>query len=186
VSEIKYLQHIFDAGRAKFSAASALEIVKNSRAMLSKRSALTILVVINTVIFSLLSLLHFYWAFGGKLWLDNVLPTSSNGLHKFNPGMMATLVVASGLLFLALITVGNKGLFDKYINRKYFGYGALIIAVIFFSRAIGDFKFIGLFKTIRSTRFAINDTQFFSPLCLFIAVFSVLIFVFSKPVMTKV
>ncbi len=145
-----------------------------------KRSLFILPVIINTAIFILLSILHFYWACGGKRWYDDVLPTSSNGLHKMQPGTGAGLVVAFGLLLLALITAGNHGLFDTYIRRKYFRYGALIIAIIFLLRAIGDFKFIGFFKKVRLTRFGINDTQFFSPLCLFIALCSVLIFIFYR------
>lgn len=142
-----------------------------------KRRMWIIPVIINTVIFILLSILHFYWAFGGKVWYDDVLPTSSNGLNKLNPSTTASLIIAFGLLFLALVMIGNQGFFDRYIKRKYFRYGALAIGVLFLLRAIGDFRFIGFFKTVKSTRFGINDTQFFSPLCLFIALLSILIFI---------
>lgn len=145
-----------------------------------KRSILIISVIINTLIFILLSLLHFYWAFGGVNWLHEVLPTSSNGLNRMNPGTAATLIVAFGLLLLSIITAGNLGLFIRYLKRKHFSYGALLIAIIFFLRALGDFKFIGFFKTIKSTRFAINDTQIFSPLCLFVSLLSMVIFIFSR------
>lgn len=143
-----------------------------------KRSRLIIPVIINTVIFTLLSILHFYWACGGTLWIYDVLPTSTNGLHRMNPTTSATLIVAFGLLSLALITVGNLGLFNN-IKSTYFRYGPLIIALIFFLRAVGDFKFIGFFKKVKATRFAINDTQIFSPLCLFVAFMSILIFILA-------
>ncbi len=133
-----------------------------------KPRMLIIAVIINTVIFILLSILHFYWAFGGRLWYDDVLPTSSNGLNKLNPGMAATLIIAFGLLFLALVTSGNQGLFDKYIKRSYFRYGSLAIAIIFLFRAIGDFRFIGFFKTVKLTRFGINDSNLFSPMLVYL------------------
>lgn len=144
--------------------------------MLSKRSPIDIAVVINTVIFFLLSLIHFYWAFGGRLWYDDVLPTNSRGTQKLNPSTTAGLIVALGLLFFALITIGNGGLFNRYIKMVYFRYGALLISSIFLLRAIGDFRFIGFFKIVKHTRFGANDTQFFSPLCLFISLLSLLIF----------
>jgi hypothetical protein len=147
---------------------------------ISKRTLLVIHVIINTVIFSLLSILHFYWAFGGRVWYDDVLPTNSKGTNRMNPGTVAGFIVALGLLVFALITADNLGIFDKYARRRYFRYGALIIAIIFFVRAIGDFKFIGFFKTVNQTRFGINDTQIFSPLCLFIALLSTMIFVFNR------
>ena len=144
------------------------------------RSILIIAVIINTIIFILLSLLHFYWAFGGVNWLHEVLPTSSNGLNRMNPGIAATLIVAFGLLLLSIVTAGNLGLFNRYLKRKYFSYGALLIAIIFFLRAIGDFKLFGFFKTIGRTRFGVNDTQIFTPLCVFIALLSLIIFVFQR------
>lgn len=148
----------------------------------SKETAhlLSISIAVNTIIFLILSLIHFYWAFGGTLGLENVLPTNSTGSKRMEPGLVATFIVAFGLLILIFITIGNKGILDKYIDRKYFRYGALLISVIFFIRAIGDFKFIGFFKTVNETRFASNDTLFFSPLCVLIALISLLIFVFNK------
>jgi hypothetical protein len=141
---------------------------------------LHILITLNTVIFLLLSFLHFYWAFGGTLWYGDVLPTNSTGTKRMQPGVMASFTVAFSLLSFALITIGNHGIWYKHIKRKYFSYGALLISIIFFIRAIGDFKFIGFFKTVNKTRFALNDTQLFSPICLFIAIVSLWIFIATK------
>ncbi len=94
--------------------------------------------------------------------------------------MAAGLIIAFGLLFMALIAIGNSGLFDKYIQENYFRYGTLIIAIIFLLRAIGDFRFFGGFKKVTRTRFAINDTKNFSPLCLFITLISIMIFILNK------
>ena len=145
-----------------------------------KFDLLMVPVAINTIIFLLLSILHFYWSFGGTLWYEDVLPTNSRGTNKLNPGKMASLMVSFGLLVFALITIANRGFFDKYLNRKYFRYGALAIALIFLLRAIGDFKFVGFFKTVDKTGFATNDTMFFSPLCLFVSLLSLLIFILNR------
>jgi hypothetical protein len=153
---------------------------KKMKKFFDKRNLLIIPVIVNTVLFILLSILHFYWAFGGKLWHVDVLPTNSKGSKRMEPGITATFIVAFGLLLLAFITIGNRGTWDKHINRKYFRYGALLISITFFIRAIGDFKFIGFFKTVTRTRFAANDTQFFSPFCVLVAVISLLIFIFNK------
>jgi len=141
---------------------------------------LTILIAINTIIFLILSSLHFYWALGGTFWYADVLPTNSTGSKRMNPGVMAAFIVAFGILLLAFFTFGNHGIWDEHIKRKYFRYGALLISIIFFLRAIGDFKFIGFFKTVNGTRFAENDTYLFSPLCVLIAVVSILIFLLNK------
>jgi hypothetical protein len=44
-----------------------------------------------------------------------------------------------------------------------------IIPAIFLIRAIGDFKYVGFTKKVKSSTFAELDTKFFSPLCLVIA-----------------
>jgi hypothetical protein len=90
------------------------------------------------------------------------------------------LLVSVVVLALALITLGNKGLFDKYFSRKLFSRGALVIAVVLLLRAIGDFRFVGFFKTVKDTRFAVNDTYIFSPLCLILAILSLYIFLLGK------
>ncbi len=141
---------------------------------------LIIPVVLNVLIFFLLALIHFYWAFGGKSWYEAVLPTSSNGLHRMNPSKLSAFIIAFGLLLFAIITIGNLGLFRRYINTFFFQVGSLIIAVVFFLRSMGDFKFFGFFKTIKATRFGVADTQFFTPLCLCICLLSLLIFRFRR------
>jgi hypothetical protein len=143
-------------------------------------------VCINTFIFLLLSIMHFYWALGGRLWYEDVLPTNSNGLNRMNPGRTGTLFVAFGLLFFALLTLAGIGLFGKYIQKRYVRFGTILIMFIFMLRAMGDFRLVGFFKTVKTTRFAINDSQFFSPLCLFIALLSLLIFMYGDKLSSRV
>jgi hypothetical protein len=53
--------------------------------------------------------------------------------------------------------------------------GNLLIAFIFLARAVGDFNYVGFFKRVKRTAFAKNDSRYFAPLCLFIAVTSAVI-----------
>lgn len=48
-------------------------------------------------------------------------------------------------------------------------------AVIPQIRAIGDFKYVGVFKKVQRTGFARNDTKIYTPLCVIIATISFLI-----------
>src|SRR5688500_12674436 len=130
---------------------------------------LIVLIAINTLFLLFLSCLHFYWGFGGNLWYADVLPSNSAGSKRLNPGITATFVVAFGLLFLALITIGNLGSWDKSVSRKYFTYGALLVSISLCIRAIGDFKFVGFFMTATGSRFAVNDKQLCTPFCVSIA-----------------
>ena len=138
---------------------------------------LTILLVINSVIFIGLSGIHFYWLMGGKWGLSMSLPYNpSTQDFLFKPSALSTLGVAIGLLLFALITIGNAFDFPFGIELRYLRWGDLVISFIFLIRAIGDFKYIGFFKCIRETPFGKNDSKFYSPLCLIIAIMGFLIF----------
>ncbi|CAN5510505.1 DUF3995 domain-containing protein [soil metagenome] len=132
-----------------------------------------ILILINTGIFLFLSLLHFHWAFGGRWSWGAAVPSKPDGKLLFNPGMTSSLVVAFGLLLFAFIMLGNSGLWDGVVARRYFQYGGWVISAIFLLRAIGDFRFIGFTKRVKGTPFAINDTRMYSPLCLIISGISI-------------
>ncbi|HPH99628.1 MAG TPA: DUF3995 domain-containing protein [Chitinophagaceae bacterium] len=136
---------------------------------------MNILIAINTFIFLILSIIHIYWACGGKWAYYSVLPIKTDGQFLFKPSKLSTLMVACGFMIFALITAGNCGFMHKLLDRKYIHYGTWGIAIIFIVRAIGDFKFVGFAKTIKSTPFAINDNKIFSPLSLIIGMMSLLI-----------
>lgn len=139
----------------------------------------TLLIIINTIFFLAISLVHFYWAARGTYGNLAVLPSKPDGQFVFKPGIFSTIIVAIGLLLFAVITLGNLTIFDQWIDRKYSHYGMWVIAVIFIARAIGDFNFIGFGKRIRGTPFARNDTRIYSPLSLSVGVISLLIALFA-------
>lgn len=47
-------------------------------------------------------------------------------------------------------------------------YAVAVLAIVFLLRSIGDFRWMGFFKSVRGTRFAVRDTWVYSPLCLLI------------------
>jgi hypothetical protein len=130
----------------------------------------------NAFIFLLLSRLHFYWLFGGKWGMNSVVPTKEKSANKlFTPSAFSTVVVAVGLLVFGLIELGNIGIFSDGMDLKYFRWGNLLIAFIFLARAVGDFNYVGFFKKVKGTVFAKNDSRYYVPLCLFIAISSLII-----------
>ena len=135
-----------------------------------------LLVVLNTTIFMAVAALHIYWALGGKAALGGALPMMSNSDEPvFRPGVVATLIVALGLVFFALITVGSTGCFDAFVGREYIKYGNWAIAAIFLIRAVGDFRYVGFTKRVRGTTFADNDTKYYAPLCVVVGLCSLMI-----------
>ena len=133
-------------------------------------------VLINTSIFIFLSFLHVYWAMGGKKGMSAVLPSLEEGHAVFTPGPLVTFIVAAAMGIFAFITIGNLDIFRQYIDLNIFKYATLFIGFIFTLRAIGDFKYIGFFKKATGTLFAKNDTRYYSPLCVVIAIVSFVIF----------
>jgi Protein of unknown function (DUF3995) len=126
--------------------------------------------IINAIILSLISALHFFWVFGGKWGADAAIPTNLEGKNMLNPtgkfpSIFATLLVAFGLLFMTFLHLGKVQTILPLPTWIY-NYGLKIIATIFMIRAIGDFRYAGFFKKIKGTKFANFDTKYYSPLCL--------------------
>jgi hypothetical protein len=117
------------------------------------------------IVFFVLSGIHIYWAMGGKWGMNAAVPTKATGDTVFSPSVLATVVVAFGLFAMGMIQFS----FIDIISYSIFRFVEFAIALIFFVRAIGDFKYVGFFKKITSTTFAQNDTKFYSPLCLVIS-----------------
>ena len=128
------------------------------------------MLILSILIFTIMltaALIHFYWAFGGQYGLRSSGPSLEDG-KNFIPSRWLIFTVSCLLLslsFLALQLVNPMSLLEDHIH--FFGYG---IALIFIIRAVGDFKYVGLFKTIYNSSFAQLDTRYFSPLILILGI----------------
>jgi hypothetical protein len=123
-----------------------------------------ILQFINTIIFLIIAGFHFYWAFGGKFGSQAVVP-AIEGKAVFQPSVLATIAVALAMLVGAFLSWTP----NENTDSKILIYGNIAIAVVFFIRAIGDFKYVGFFKKVKGTLFAENDSRYYSPLCLVVS-----------------
>ena len=139
---------------------------------------ITTIAIIEIGIFLFLSGIHFYWAFGGKWGTDAVFPTKDDQTPMAMPGIIPTLIVAFGFLvfaFIVLANVTNLNMeFPNWINIL-LKYGLWVIAGIFLIRAIGEFNYVGFFKKVKNTKFGINDTKYYWPLCLIIGVLALIL-----------
>lgn len=127
------------------------------------------------LVFAFLSAIHFYWAFGGRWGSQAVFPTKNDNVKPKMPGVLPTLIVACGLLVIGLFIINQSGLIHFSIPLWLDTFGLWIIAGIFILRAIGDFNYVGFFKKIKHTKFGINDTKYYSPLCLSIGILTIII-----------
>ena len=133
-----------------------------------------ILAYTNAIILILISAIHFYWAAGGKWAMDSVFPEIKSS-NPIRPSILATVFVAFVFLGFAIIYLSKTPLFSIQLPLFFKRYGVLILAGIFIIRAIGEFKYVGFFKTMKDSKFAKLDTKFYSPLCLYLGVSSLII-----------
>ncbi len=116
--------------------------------------------------FALLAALHIYWALGGRSGAVAVLP-ERDGAPLFQPGLTSTLVVAGLLASAALLVLAHAGRGPGMLLPRWMvTLGVPVIAVVMLARSVGDFRYIGFFKKVRDTRFAVLDTRYFSPIAL--------------------
>ena len=129
---------------------------------------LTILAIALIAIFAFLALVHVYWAFGGRFARVAAIP-ELRGSPSFVPGRMATLLVACALFGCAALVGAATGFIDVPVQAVVIRWGCFGLALLLLLRAIGDFRLVGFFKTVRGSRFAWLDSALYSPLCVALA-----------------
>ncbi len=137
---------------------------------------MTSLALVNAAIFFLLGSLHFYWAIGGKWAIDLVVPTKPTGEKLFNTSVLSCVVVGGGLWLMSFVHVSMAGLIFESNDLIIFRYATLAMGIVFLVRFMGDFKWVGIFKKVKGTSFAKNDTLYYAPLCLFLSISSFVLF----------
>lgn len=120
------------------------------------------------VILTALGGIHLYWAAGGDYGVRSAIPSIPGGQALFEPGPWGTTLVALLLLAGAAIALGPLP-FQAILLRG--------MGILFLLRAVGEFRYVGIFKRVRNTQFAYWDTRLFSPLCVLL---SLLAFLASK------
>ena len=132
-------------------------------------------VLFNTSVLIAVTALHIYWLFGGKTGLEFAIPNYTpsrkryNNLNKFKLFFATVLFASMSLFNIEQAEIINGIFYDDFMH-----WGHRIIAVIFLFRSIGNFKFIGFTKTFKGTTFAKLDTYIYSPVCLLLSIFSLI------------
>ena len=128
-----------------------------------------------SLIFLILSGIHFYWALGGKWGFDQALSEKETGEKLFIPRKIDSAAVGTGLLLFALFYLIKTGILPINLPNWSLLYGGWIISAIFLLRAIGEFKYVGFFKKVKETNFGRMDSKFYSPLCFLIGSLGVIL-----------
>ncbi|GIZ07599.1 DUF3995 domain-containing protein [Flavobacterium sp. UMI-01] len=121
-------------------------------------------------VFLFLSGIHFYWALGGKWGTGAVFPTQPETLKPQFPGPVPTAIVGICLMTIGLFYLVKAEILTIQLPELIHIYGLKFLTVLFTIRAIGEFNYIGFFKKYKQTRFGNNDTKYYSPLCVLIAI----------------
>jgi hypothetical protein len=121
-------------------------------------------------IFLIISLVHVYWASGGKLGSEAAVPRvpgegGAQSRPAFKPSGIVTLLVAGALLLIAMLVCLRVGLCLPAVHDKWLQWVLSAIAILMFARAIGDSELVGFFKEVKNSTFARLDTWVYSPLC---------------------
>ncbi len=123
----------------------------------------------------LVSGIHVYWAAGGTKGSAAAIPASGSDL-LFRPTAVATAIVAIALGLAGWFVLELGGVIERRLFAGWFhAYGGWALAGIFLLRSIGEFRWVGFFKRRKGTRFAKWDTLLYSPLCLMIGLFVIVI-----------
>jgi hypothetical protein len=125
-------------------------------------------VLILSFIFLFLSGLHIYWGLGGRRGLAAAIPRKANGAKRINPSSFDCFVVAILLLGAEIfVLIRSHWLYVNWPGWLLHT-GSWVLIVIFLARAIGEFRYVGFFKKVKSSKFARLDTKYYSPLCVLI------------------
>jgi hypothetical protein len=129
----------------------------------------SIVALVTALVFALLSLLHVFWALGGR-WAGAAVVPERDGKPTLSPGPLATLVAALLLFAAAGLVAAAGGIVTvRAIPGWLPAAGTWCVGVVMLARFVGDFRYVGVFKRVRGTRFARLDSRAYSPLCLALA-----------------
>ena len=119
-------------------------------------------------VFALLCAFHIVGAFGGwhRLPVIPTLPSSMEYSADRWPSSVSWLAVAAALALAALVVLARADLLLTSVPPKLSTLACLALGVIFVLRAIGEFRMLGFFKSIKGTDFAFWDTWLYTPLFL--------------------
>jgi Protein of unknown function (DUF3995) len=125
--------------------------------------------VLGSTILTMAAVLHLYWAFGGNAGQSLSAPELS-GRAVFHVPRYSNAIVALGLLVAALVLAARSGALGGVVRTPITTVAARLLAIGFALRALGEFHYLGFFKSVRGTPFAYYDTRFYSPLFVCLAV----------------
>ena len=116
-----------------------------------------ILSILLSLILIVLGMIHLNWVIGGKFGYVESLPTKENGERVLNPKKIDSAIIGIGLIAFGIFYMIESGLIEYSLPEWIIKYGGWIIPIIFLLRAVGEFKYVGFFKSVRKTEQKSNE-----------------------------
>lgn len=109
---------------------------------------------------------HLYWGLGGRIGAGVALPQREDGTPAIKETAFGAMAVGLILALVLLLVLGFAGALRLPVPQFLLKVGIILWAFTFTARALSWSRYFGLFKRVRTTRFASYDSWFYSPSCL--------------------
>ncbi|MER9724474.1 MULTISPECIES: DUF3995 domain-containing protein [unclassified Mesorhizobium] len=109
---------------------------------------------------------HLYWGLGGSVGAGVALPQREDGTPAVKETAFGAMVVGLILALMLLLIFGFTNVIRLPVPQQLLKAGIILWALIFTARTLSWSRYFGLFKQVRTTRFASYDSWFYSPSCL--------------------
>jgi hypothetical protein len=119
-------------------------------------------------VFLMLALWHVCMALLPASGVSVAVP-SENGTPLFVPSRSASVGVAAVLLLFTVLVAATGGVLQLEVPELALSWLSYALAIGLLARAVGEFRYVGIFKQVRGSRFATLDTLIYSPVCLLLS-----------------
>ncbi|ESZ42738.1 DUF3995 domain-containing protein [Mesorhizobium sp. L2C066B000] len=109
---------------------------------------------------------HLYWGLGRGVGAGVALPQREDGTPAIKETAFGAMAVGLILVLVLLLVLGFIGAVRLPLAQPLLKAGIILWAIVFSARALSWSRYFGLFKRVRTTRFASYDSWFYSPSCL--------------------
>jgi len=113
---------------------------------------------------------HLHWALGGHRGFGVSLPQNPDGQpvlrHLLPLWRPAAFAVVLGLLLLGGLVAARGLQLDHRLDQRLLELALTATGAAFIARALVPNRYVGFFKSLRTTRWARYDTRLYSPLFL--------------------
>jgi len=109
---------------------------------------------------------NIYWGFGGRIGAGVALPQREDGTPAIKESAFGAMAVGLILTLVLLLVLSFTGVIRLPLPQQLLKAAIILWAAIFTARALSWSSYFGLFKRVRTTRFASYDTLLYSPSCL--------------------